>query len=51
MEGQYATLQEEVEQMRELIKNFRVRYKQAVQEIADLNQEHCRERQELFACC
>jgi hypothetical protein len=30
VEGQYQTLQEEVTEMRKLIQNFRVRYKQAV---------------------
>jgi hypothetical protein len=34
--------------MRRLIKNFRVRYKQAVTEINDLNEEHARERSDLF---
>jgi|LauGreDrversion4_2_1035121.scaffolds.fasta_scaffold1083975_1 hypothetical protein len=37
--------------MRKLIKAFRHKYKQAVQEIKDLNQEHFRERQELFKAC
>ena len=44
VENQYQDLQTEVEDMRKLIKNFRHRYKQAVQEINDLNQEHCVER-------
>ena len=34
--------------MRMLIKNFRVRYKQAVTEINDLNEEHALERAEMF---
>lgn len=34
--------------MRRLIKNFRVRYKQAVNEINDLNEEHALERADLF---
>ena len=33
VETNYQNLQEEVEDMRRLIKNFRVRYKQAVNEI------------------
>ena len=37
VESQYHDLQEEVEDMRKLIKSFRVRYKQAIQEIKDLN--------------
>ena len=51
VESQYHDLQEEVEDMRKLIKSFRVRYKQAIQEIKDLNQEHCKERQDLFQNC
>lgn len=47
-EKNYLSLQEEVVDMRRLIKNFRVRYKQAVNEIKDLNYEHAKERQELF---
>ena len=34
--------------MRSLIKNFRVRYKQAVNEIRDLNEEHAKDRGEYF---
>ena len=30
--------------MRKLIKNFRVRYKQAVNEIRDLNEEHAKDQ-------
>jgi len=48
VEHNYQTLQEEVEDMRKLIKNFRIRYKQAVTEIKDLNIEHARERGDLF---
>lgn len=51
VETQYQDLQSEVEDMRKLIKAFRHKYKQAVQEIKDLNQEHFRERQELFKAC
>jgi len=51
VESQYHDLQEEVEDMRKLIRSFRVRYKQAIQEIKDLNQEHCKERQDLFQNC
>jgi kinesin family protein 3/17 len=48
VETNYQNLQEEVDDMRKLIKNFRVRYKQAVTEINDLNEEHANERAELF---
>ena len=34
--------------MRKLIKNFRVRYKQAVNEIRDLNEEHAKDQAEYF---
>jgi hypothetical protein len=34
--------------MRKLIKNFRIKYKQAVNEIKDLNVEHTKERADLF---
>lgn len=34
--------------MRKLIKKFRTKYRQAVNEIKDLNQEHNKERAELF---
>lgn len=34
--------------MRKLIKKFRVKYKQAVNEIKDLNHEHTKEKQDLF---
>lgn len=34
--------------MRKLIKRFRLKYKEAVAEIKDLNYEHNRERAELF---
>ena len=43
VETNYQNLQEEVDDMRTLIKNFRVRYKQAVNEIRDLNEEHAKE--------
>jgi predicted nucleic acid-binding Zn-ribbon protein len=48
VETNYQNLQDEVEDMRKLIKNFRVRYKQAVTEINDLNEEHATERAEMF---
>ncbi len=48
VERNYHTLQEEVDDMRRLIKKFRLKYKQAVNEIKDLNAEHNRERAELF---
>lgn len=48
VETNYQNLQDEVDDMRRLIKNFRVRYKQAVTEINDLNEEHARERSDLF---
>jgi kinesin family protein 3/17 len=48
VETNYQNLQDEVDDMRRLIKNFRVRYKQAVNEINDLNEEHARERSDLF---
>ena len=48
VETNYQNLQDEVDDMRKLIKNFRVRYKQAVTEINDLNEEHALERAELF---
>ncbi len=48
VETNYQNLQDEVEDMRRLIKNFRVRYKQAVTEINDLNEEHALERAEMF---
>ena len=34
--------------MRKLIKKFRIKYKQAVNEIKDLNTEHNKEKQDLF---
>ncbi len=48
VERNYQNLQEEVEDMRKLIKKFRLKYKEAVTEIKDLNSEHNRERAELF---
>ncbi|CDW88014.1 kinesin motor domain containing protein [Stylonychia lemnae] len=48
VEKNYHTLQEEVDDMRKLIKIFRTKYRQAVNEIKDLNTEHNRERAELF---
>ena len=48
VETNYQNLQDEVDDMRRLIKNFRVRYKQAVNEISDLNEEHANERADLF---
>lgn len=48
VETNYQNLQDEVDDMRRLIKNFRVRYKQAVNEINDLNEEHANERADLF---
>ena len=48
VETNYQNLQDEVDDMRKLIKNFRVRYKQAVSEISDLNEEHAKERGEYF---
>lgn len=48
VEKNYQTLQEEVEDMRKLIKKFRQKYKQAVDEIKDLNSEHTRDKAELF---
>ena len=43
VETNYQNLQDEVDDMRKLIKNFRVRYKQAVSEIRDLNEEHAKD--------
>ena len=37
-----------MDDMRQLIKNFRVRYKQAVNEIRDLNEEHAKDQAEYF---
>lgn len=34
--------------MRKLIKRFRIKYKEAVNEIKDLNAEHTKERADLF---
>ena len=34
--------------MRKLIKRFRTKYKQAIDEIKDLNAEHNKERADLF---
>jgi NurA-like 5'-3' nuclease len=48
VEKNYQSLQEEVEDMRRLIQKLRVKYKQAQNEVADLNREHNREKQELF---
>lgn len=48
VETNYQNLQEEVDDMRKLIKNFRVRYKQAVNEIQDLNEEHAKDQAEYF---
>lgn len=48
VEKNYQTLQEEVDDMRKLIKKFRIKYKQAVNEIKDLNAEHNKEKQDLF---
>lgn len=48
VEKNYQTLQEEVEDMRKLIKKFRVKYKEAVTEIKDLNTEYTKERADLF---
>lgn len=48
VETNYQNLQEEVDDMRKLIKNFRVRYKQAVNEIRDLNEEHAKDQAEYF---
>jgi predicted nucleic acid-binding Zn-ribbon protein len=48
VEKNYQSLQEEVDDMRRLIKKFRLKYKQAVNEIKDLNAEHNKERAELF---
>lgn len=48
VEKNYQSLQEEVDDMRRLIKKFRLKYKQAVNEIKDLNAEHNKERTELF---
>ena len=48
VETNYQNLQEEVDDMRKLIKNFRVRYKQAVNEISDLNEEHAKDQAEYF---
>jgi hypothetical protein len=48
VEKNYQTLQEEVDDMRKLIKKFRIRYKQAVNEIKDLNTEYNKEKQEYF---
>ena len=48
VETNYQNLQEEVDDMRKLIKNFRVRYKQAVNEIRDLNEEHAKDQTDYF---
>lgn len=48
VEKNYLTLQDEVEDMRKLIKRFRTKYKQAIDEIKDLNAEHNKERADLF---
>lgn len=44
----YENLQEEVQDMRKLTKKFRIMYKDAIQEIKDLNNEHTSEKQELW---
>ena len=48
VETNYQNLHEEMDDMRQLIKNFRVRYKQAVNEIRDLNEEHAKDQAEYF---
>ena len=44
VEKNYQSLQEEVEDMRKLIKKLRVKYKQGQGEIRDLEREHNREK-------
>ena len=48
VETNYQNLHGEMDDMRQLIKNFRVRYKQAVNEIRDLNEEHAKDQAEFF---
>ena len=48
VETNYQNLHGEMDDMRQLIKNFRVRYKQAVNEIRDLNEEHAKDQAEYF---
>ena len=48
VETNYQNLEEEAHEMRNFIKNYRIRYKQAVTEIQDLNEEHAREQADLF---
>ena len=48
VERNYQSLQEEVDDMRKLIKKLRTKYKQATNEIRDINNEHNREKQEMF---
>lgn len=47
-ERDYQSMQEELEDMRKLIKKLRTRYKQATAELKDLGAEHSREKQDLF---
>ena len=49
VEQNYQSLQEEVDDMRKLIRKLRVKYKQAMNEINDINLEHSKEKQELFS--
>ena len=48
-ERDYQSMQEELDDMRKLIKKLRIRYKQTTSELKDLGQEHNREKQELFS--
>ena len=48
VERNYQSLQEEVDDMRKLINKLRTKYKQATNEIRDINNEHNREKQEIF---
>jgi len=41
-------MQEELDDMRKLIKKLRARYKQTTAELRDVGQEHSREKQDLF---
>lgn len=48
VEKQYLNLQEEVEEQRELIKQLRIKYKQASSEVKDLGHEHQLQKEALL---
>mmetsp|Transcript_10696 Transcript_10696/g.10810 ORF Transcript_10696/g.10810 Transcript_10696/m.10810 type:complete len:119 (-) Transcript_10696:741-1097(-) len=48
VEKNYQSMQEEVDDMRQLLKKLRTKYKEALNEIKDLNTENTKERQELW---